>query len=99
MDKLREVLETYAFVRYEHHGADLVALLEHAGHVTRGHQHLVELVRHLLTEGAKAAVVRNDVPPAELASFCIHALAAAAGSPSKTAVRRLVDVTLAGVRP
>jgi len=35
----------------------------------------------------------------ELARYCVHALAAASGLPSKAAVRRLVMVTLAGLRP
>jgi hypothetical protein len=43
--------------------------------------------------------LRNDVAPDELASYCLHALAAASSLPSKTAVRRLVTVTLAGLRP
>jgi hypothetical protein len=43
--------------------------------------------------------VRNDVPPDELAAYCLHALNAARSLPSKAAVRRLVTVTLAGLRP
>ncbi len=34
-----------------------------------------------------------------LASYCLHALKAAHGLPSKAAVRRLVAVTLSGLRP
>ena len=34
----------------------------------------------------------------ELASYCLHALTAASSLPSKAAVRRLVKVTLAGLR-
>jgi AcrR family transcriptional regulator len=33
------------------------------------------------------------------ASYCLHALGAAGGMPSKAVVRRLVTVTLAGLRP
>jgi hypothetical protein len=43
--------------------------------------------------------VRDDVPPEELASYCLHALAGAGGLPSEAAVRRLVAVMLAGLRP
>jgi hypothetical protein len=57
------------------------------------------MIRDLVAEGAEAGVLRNEVPPDELASYCLHALAAARGLPSKTAVRRLVTVTLAGLRP
>jgi hypothetical protein len=34
-----------------------------------------------------------------LAGYCLHALTAANGLPSKAAVDRLVAVTLAGLRP
>jgi hypothetical protein len=43
--------------------------------------------------------VRGDVASGELAEYCLHALSAAAGLPSKAAVSRLVSVTLAGLRP
>ncbi len=35
----------------------------------------------------------------ELASYCLHALTAAGALRSDAAVRRLVDVTTAGLRP
>jgi hypothetical protein len=43
--------------------------------------------------------IQDDVSPAELATYCVHALTAARSLPSRTAVRRLVEVTLAGLRP
>jgi hypothetical protein len=43
--------------------------------------------------------LRDDVAPDELASYCLHALTAASSLPSKAAVRRLVNVILAGLRP
>ena len=46
-----------------------------------------------------AGDVRDDVAPDELASYCLHALAAAGDLPSEDAGRRLVAVTLAGLRP
>lgn len=36
------------------------------------------MIRDLLTEAAAAGDVRNDVAPGELASYCLHALTAAA---------------------
>ncbi len=57
------------------------------------------MIRDLLAEGAKTGKLRDDVAPSELASYCLHALAAASSLPSKAAVRRLVTVTLAGLRP
>jgi hypothetical protein len=42
---------------------------------------------------------RRDVAPDELAVYCLNALAAAGDLPSEAAVRRLVTVTLDGLRP
>ena len=47
---------------------------------------------------AAAGELRTDVAPDELTAYCLHALAAAV-LPSPEAVRRLVEVTLAGLRP
>jgi hypothetical protein len=57
------------------------------------------VVTALVGDGAAAGAIRDDVAPAELASFCLHALTAAGSLASKAAVRRLVGVTLAGLRP
>lgn len=57
------------------------------------------MLKDLLTKAAAAGHVRDDVAPGELASYCLHALAAAGSLPSEAAVRRLVTVTLAGLRP
>lgn len=46
-----------------------------------------------------APIDRASPPPEELATFCLHAVAGASSLPSKAAVRRLVTVTLAGLRP
>ncbi len=98
-ERLGAVLETYALIRHEHHGTELEALLHRGEHVARAHQRLSDLIRELLTECVRAGDVRHDVAPGELASYCLHALAAANSLPSKAAVRRLVTVTLAGLRP
>jgi AcrR family transcriptional regulator len=100
-ERLAAVLETYAFILHELRSAaapELVALLHGGEHVAHAQQHLRDLVRELLTEAAAAGGVRDDVAPAELAPYCLHALAAASGLPSEPAVRRLVAVTLAGLR-
>ncbi|SEP53318.1 DNA-binding transcriptional regulator, AcrR family [Amycolatopsis saalfeldensis] len=99
--RLDAVLEAYAFIAHERqrHGADLGALLHGGGHTAHAQQHLQGFVRDLLAEAAKAGDVRDDVAPDELAGYCLYALTAAGGLPSKAAVRRLVTVTLAGLRP
>ena len=57
------------------------------------------MIRELLAEGAENGDVRDDVAPDELATYCLHALSAASSLQSKAAVRRLVSVTVAGLRP
>ena len=100
-ERLEAVLEAYALISHhrEHHGAELAAFLHRGEHVARAQQQLIDLVRDLLTEAAETGDVRDDVAPDELASYCLHALTAASSLPSKTAVRRLVTVTLAGLHP
>jgi AcrR family transcriptional regulator len=101
-ERLEAVLETYALIRHGsqgHHDTELVTFLHRDKHVARAEQHLTDLIRDLVTEAAKIGVVRDDVAPDELASYCLCALTTASSLPSKAAVHRLVTVTLAGLRP
>jgi AcrR family transcriptional regulator len=102
--RLQAVLEAYALISHDrfshqHPGPELVALLHRGAHLTRAQQQVHDLIKDLLTEAAAAGELRDDVAPDELASYCIHALGAASSLLSKAAVRRLVTVTLAGLRP
>jgi len=97
--RLQAVLEAYALIQHEHHGSELAALLHRDAHNARAQRHVSEMIRGLVAASAKSGDLRNDVAPHELASYCLHALAAASSLPSKAAVRRLVIVTLAGLRP
>jgi AcrR family transcriptional regulator len=100
--RLEAVLEAYALIAHESHGhpdAELEALLHRDQHVPRARQQLRSMIRDLLSEGAKAGDLRNDVAPDELATYCLHALTAASSLPTKAAVRRLITVILAGLRP
>ncbi len=99
VDRLAAVLETFALIEHGEHDNDLGALLHRGGHVARAEQHLKGLVRGLLSEAVADGDVRKDVPPDELAGYCLHALTAAGRLPSKGAVQRLVKVTLTGLRP
>jgi AcrR family transcriptional regulator len=98
-ERLEAVLVAFALISHEHHGTELAALLHRGEHVARAQQQLRDFIRDLLTEGAEAGHLRDDVAPDELASYCLHALTAASSLPSKAAVRRLVAVILAGLRP
>ena len=97
-EQLEAVLETYALISHEQHGARLAVSLHQGAHVAQAHERLQEFIRDLLAEGAKTGDLRDDVAPEELASYCLHALTASAGLSSKAAVKRLVMVTLAGLR-
>jgi AcrR family transcriptional regulator len=113
-ERLAAVLQAYAGIAHAsgaHHGTALgefAARLHRdeqhhdhhrGGHVARARDHLLVFLRDLLDEAAEAGDVRDDVAPDELASYCLHALAAAGGLPSEAAVCRLVAVTLSGLRP
>ena len=103
-ERLEAVLEAYALISHErysheHPGPELAALLHRGVHVTGAQQQVHDMIKNLLIEAMAIGHVRDDVVPAELASYCLHALAAAGSLPSKAAVRRLVMVTLAGLRP
>jgi AcrR family transcriptional regulator len=98
-ERLEAVLEAFALMQQEHpRGTELAALLHGGEHVLRAQQHLRGFIRDLVAEGAKIGELRSDTAPDELAVYCLHALTAAASLPSKAAVRRLVSVTLAGLR-
>jgi AcrR family transcriptional regulator len=99
-EKLEAVLEVYASIQHAlraAHGTELAAHMHRGKHVALVRRQLLDLVRDLLTTAAEAGDVRADVAPEELANYCLHALAAASSLPSKAAVRRLVQVTLAGL--
>ena len=98
--RLEAVLSAFALIQHEHHGTDLpVAMLHRGEHVTEARQRLHVLVSDLITACARTGDIRTGVPAGELASYCLSALSAAGGMPSRAAVRRLVAVTLAGLRP
>ena len=96
-ERLEAVLEAYALIQHEHQPTELTTLLHRGEHVARAQQHLRDLIRGLLIEGAKTRELRSDVAPDELATYCLHALTAASSLPSKAAVRRLITVTMAGL--
>ena len=101
-DCLHAVLETLALINYESHGphdGELAAALHRHEHVHRAEHQLRHLIQGLLADSVASGTVRDDIPPAELAEFCLHALAASSGVASKAAARRLVAVTLCGLQP
>jgi AcrR family transcriptional regulator len=98
-ERLRAVLEAYAFIQHESHGHEMAAVLHRGDHVAHAVHQLRAFLGELMLEAAAAGVVRDDVAVDELASYAVHALATAGSLPSKAAVRRLVGVTLDGLAP
>ena len=101
-ERMEAVLEAYAGIRHESHGRhsnELAAFLHRGEHIARAQQRLRTMIRELLSEAAHTGDVRDDIAPDELVTYCLHALEAASDLPSKAAVRRLVTITLAGLRP
>ena len=98
---IEAVLEAYALIAHGagRHDAELGALVHTPERMAPAHRHLHAMVQEVITAGRRERVVRDDVAPSELTTYCLHALRAASGMSSKAAVRRLVAVTLAGLRP
>ena len=100
--RLEAVLEGYALISHEsrgHRDTEVAALMHRGEQVARAEQQLRRMIRELLTQAAESGDIRDDVDPDELVSYCLHALTAASNLASKAAVCRLVEVTLAGMRP
>jgi AcrR family transcriptional regulator len=101
-ERLEAVLEAYALISHGsrgHHDSALVAFLHRDEQVARAQRQLQNLIRDLVAEGADTGALRDDVAPDEIATYCLHALGAAGNVSSKAAVRRLVILTLAALRP
>lgn len=99
-ERLEAVLTAYAIITYHRpHGTELAAAVHRGENLANAQQRLLGFFEDLIADAAKTAGVRNDLPPAELASYSLHALQAASSLPSEAAALRLVTVTLAGLRP
>jgi AcrR family transcriptional regulator len=101
-ERLQAVLEAYALISRQsrgHSDTELAAFLHRDEQLLRARYQLHRMIRDLLRNAAQSGSVRVDVAPDELTSYCLHALGAASSLPSRAAVRRLVSVVLAGLRP
>lgn len=100
-EQLEAVLRAYARISSRsrrHHGSELTAFLHRDEQVVQAQQTLRDMIEELITEGARAGHLRNDVTAGELANYCLHALSAADTHGSDGAIDRLVLVTLDGLR-
>jgi AcrR family transcriptional regulator len=100
--RLGAVLEAFAGISHRmrgHFDADLMTALHRDEQVVHVQGRVRDMIQDLIAEAVVSGGVRRDVAPAELATYCVHALTAAGTLSSKAAVARLVAVTLAGLRP
>lgn len=101
-DALQRVLNAYAALIHERArhtgGTDVSALLHHATRVSGPEHDLQRLLRDALADAARTGCIRSDVPPDELANYCLHALNAAARAPNVPAVQRIAALTLDSLR-
>jgi len=98
-ERLEAVLTAYATITHHRpHGTELAAAVHRGEHLANAQQQLLGLFEDLIADAANTGEVRDDVPPTELASYCLHALQAASSLHSEAAVHRLVTVTQAGLR-
>lgn len=100
-DRLGAVLRGYGLIIHQsrkHHDTELAALMHRHGHVKHAEHQLRHLIQELVAEAQGHGLVRNDLAPEELVTYCLHALTAASRVSSKAAVLRVVEVTLDGLR-
>ena len=103
-ERLQRVLECYAFIQHARAGHESggseggAADLHGADHVGRAERRLATFLREVVKQAAGAGAIRDDISPDELVRYCLRSLGAARGAASKAAVRRLVAVTLDGLR-
>jgi AcrR family transcriptional regulator len=96
-ERLEGVLAEYAVALQRSRHGDLGAALHRHHGKDDAQRLLTDLLERLIAEAARDHRVRGDVPARELAVYCVHALAASRHARGPSSVRRLVDVTLAGL--
>lgn len=98
-ERLEAMLECYATIaRGVPHSGELATLLHQGALVARAEQQILDLLADVIASAVATGAARGDVAPAELARYCLHALAAVNRSDAST-TPDLVPVVLAGLRP
>jgi AcrR family transcriptional regulator len=98
--RLTAVLEAYARIcqqRGQHTASELGALLHHDEKTDPLRHQLHDLLTNLIADAAHSGSIRRDIPASELASYCLHALAAASDIKTAGQRRRLVEVVRGGL--
>jgi AcrR family transcriptional regulator len=101
-ERLAAVLAGYARLSRPsagHRESRFAVRLHGSENVVRATGRLHGMVAELIEAAGRDGELRSDVPAAELATYCLHALAAAHDLESDDAVERLVGVILTGLHP
>ena len=97
--RVHAVLREYAALAAHRPPGPVAAGLHSSPAMEDSSGRLHELFVRLLSEAADVSMVTRRLPSAELATYCEHALSAAAELPSLEAVDRLVELVLASLVP
>ena len=106
-ERLLTVLRSYMQLSSSRHtgaagepgDADMAALLHRSAHSSQNRDHVHALMTDVIGAAGQAGHVRTDIPPGELATFCLHALGAARSLTSEASRNRLVTLTLQALSP
>ena len=99
-ERLRAACLAYGRIcqqRQQHGDAELSAVLHRHQPTDQSQAKLVAIFADLINEAAAAGAVRRDVPPGELAAYCLSALEAGSTAASQAALDRLVEVVQTGL--
>ena len=100
-ERLTAVLAAYAHIAQQtrSHDTELVKFLHPGAQIADAHRQLLELVEQLVSDGVRSGDLRDDIPPDELANYCLHALDGAAELTTDAAVSRLLGLIAATLQP
>lgn len=98
IERLEAILNSAAAIAQEiPHSPELATLLHGGDDIAHAEQRLLALLEGVITAAVTAGQVRSDLPPADLARYCLYAVTAA-GSAAPERRDALVQVVLAGLR-
>jgi AcrR family transcriptional regulator len=100
-ERLRSVLAAYGRIcqQRQNHADELTAALHRSQPANEGQARLITIVTDLIAGASAAKAVRRDVPPQELAAYCVCALEAASSTSTPAELARLLQLIWVGLAP
>ena len=83
----------------QNHADELTAALHRSQPANEGQARLITIVTDLIAGASAAKAVRRDVPPQELAAYCVCALEAASSTSTPAELARLLQLIWVGLAP